>query len=334
LGVLSRLIANPWIRMGLLIIVLACCGYGLYAEWPKVQDGLQRLHWYSVAASAICAAAGAGCTMLAWRALLDDLGSKLSVRSAIKINFLAQLAKYVPGAVWSFAAQVELGHDQQVPRRRGAASVAIALAVTVGVGLGIAAIAMPLASASTARHFIWVLAVIPVIGLCLWPPVLGWLLDRALKLFRQQPLEQRPTGRGLSLAIAWTTVGWVLLGMQVWCIAADITGRGTHVLLLSIGAYALATSAGLLLIVFPSGIGARELILVAALAPVMPRPTAIVIALMARVVTTVSDLAWGGTALALRRAARRGKHRRTSDGRAAGSIPRQAEMPRQPEPLG
>lgn len=272
--------------------------------------------------------------MLAWRALLADLGSPLAVRSAIKINFLAQLAKYVPGAVWSFAAQVELGHDQQVPRRRGAASVAIALAVTVGVGLGIAAIAMPLASASAARHFIWVLAVIPVIALCLWPPVLGWLLDRALKLFRQQPLEQRPTGRGLSIAVAWTTAGWVLLGMQVWCIAADITGRGVHVLLLSIGAYALATSAGLLLIVFPSGIGARELILVAALAPVMPRATAIVIALMARVVTTASDLAWGGTALALRRAARRGKHRRTVPERAPANIPLQAEMPRQPEPLG
>jgi glycosyltransferase 2 family protein len=320
--------------MGLLLIVLACCGYGLYIEWPQVQDGLQRLHWYAIAGSAIAAAAGAGCTMLAWRALLADLGSELSVRSAIKINFLAQLAKYVPGAVWSFAAQVELGHDQQVPRRRGAASVAIALAVTVGVGLGIAAVAMPLASASAARHYIWVLAVIPVIALCLWPPVLGWLLDRALKVFRQQPLEQRPTGRGLGIAVAWTTAGWVLLGLQVWCIAADITGRGTHVLLLSIGAYALATSAGLLLIVFPSGIGARELILVAALAPVMPRATAIVIALMARVVTTASDLAWGGTALALRRAARRGKHRRTAPERVPATIPRQAEMPRQPEPLG
>ncbi len=333
---LGRLVANPWIRLGLLVIVLACCGYGLYVEWPQVQQGLLRLHWYAVAGSAIAAAAGAGCTMLAWRALLADLGSKLPVRSAIKINFLAQLAKYVPGAVWSFAAQVELGHDQQVPRRRGAASVAIALAVTVGVGLGIAAISLPLASASAARHFIWVLAFIPVIALCLWPPVLGWLLDRALKLFRQQPLEQRPTGRGLGIAVAWTAAGWGLLGLQVWCIAADITGRGTHVLLLSIGAYAFATSAGLLLIVFPSGIGARELILVAALAPVMPRATAIVIALMARVVTTASDLAWGGTALALRRAARRGKHRRTAQERVPGNIqvPVQAELPGQPEPLG
>jgi uncharacterized membrane protein YbhN (UPF0104 family) len=57
--------------------------------------------------------------------------------------------------------------------------------------------------------------------------------------------------------------------------------------------------------VFPSGIGAREVILVAALATTVPHGTAVALALTARVVTTVSDLAWGGIGLALGRSARR-----------------------------
>jgi glycosyltransferase 2 family protein len=312
LGKLSRLIGNPWIRGGLLLIVLACCAYGLYAEWPQVQPDLHRLHWYSLVASTAAAAGGAGCGMMAWRALLADLGSPLPVRSAIRINFLAQLAKYMPGAVWSFAAQVELGHDHEVPRGRGAASVAVALAVTVGAGLGVAAIALPLASAGTARHFAWVLAAIPVVVCCLYPPVLGKLLNRALAIIRQPPLERLPTGRGLCQAAAWSVAGWLLLGTQVWLIATAMTGRGAHILLLSIGAFALAFSAGLLLIVFPGGIGPRELILIAAFITVMPRPAAVAVALTARVVTTASDLVWGGIALLIRRTAIHGRHRRTA----------------------
>ena len=142
---------------------------------------LGRLRWYAAAGSVAAAMAGAGAMMLAWRALLADLGSPLPVATTARITFVSQLAKYVPGAIWSFAAHVELGYDYYVPRRRGAASVVIALAVAVAVGLAIAAIGLPLASTAAARHYLWALAALPVILVCLCPPVLGWLTDRALR---------------------------------------------------------------------------------------------------------------------------------------------------------
>jgi hypothetical protein len=79
----------------------------------------------------------------------------------------------------------------------------------------------------------------------------------------------------------------------VWLLLAGMTGRGAAVLLLATGGYALAFAAGLLLVVFPNGIGAREIILIAVLAPVVPHGTALAIALAARLLTTASDLAWG-----------------------------------------
>jgi hypothetical protein len=57
-------------------------------------------------------------------------------------------------------------------------------------------------------------------------------------------------------------------------------------------------------VVFPGGVGPRELVLVAALAPVMPRGAALATALVSRVVLTASDLAWGGAGLAVGRRAR------------------------------
>ena len=312
---LIRVRASPSARLAILAVVLACCGYGLVAEWPGVHAALGRMRWYALAGSVVAAMAGAGAMMLAWRALLADLGSPLPVATTARITFVGQLGKYVPGAIWSFAAHVELGYDHCVPRRRGAASVVTALAVTVAVGLAIAAVGLPLASAAAARHYRWALAVLPVVLVCLCPPVLGWLTDRALRVIRLPPLERRPTWRGLAVAAGWTVLGWLLLGLQVWLLLASVTGRGAGVLLLAVGAYALACSAALVLVVFPNGIGPREIILIAALAPVLDRPTALALALLARVATTIADLAWGGIGLAI------GRRAGTAAAAPAGSRP-------------
>jgi hypothetical protein len=323
----GRLVASPRVRVGLLLLVLGFCGYGVYAEWPQMQVALGRLHWYSVAASALAAMAGGLCMMLAWRTVLADLGSRLPLAAAMRVNFLGQLAKYVPGAVWSVAAMVELGHDNAVPRRRAGASIVIGLAVSVAVGLAIAALALPLASSAAARHYRWVLAFIPVIALCLYPPILGRLVDRALTLARMQPLERRPTARGLIAAVGWTALGWLFLGLQIWVVIADVSPSAPHPFLLAVGAYALAYSAGLLLVVFPSGIGPRDLVLLATLGAVMPHGAAVAITLVARAATTASDLAWGAVALAIGRLglapARRagGKHRKPTRVGAARTEP-------------
>jgi len=327
--VFGRLLASARVRASLLLVVLGCCGYGIYAEWPQMRAALGQLDWSSLVLSAAAATAGAGCMMLSWRAVLADLGSRLPVGAAVRVNFLGQLAKYVPGAVWSVATMVELGHDNDVPRRRGTASIVIGLAIHVAVGLAIAAVALPLASSASARHYWWVLVVVPAIAICLYPGILGRLVDRGLRLARMQPLERRPTARGLACALAWTGLGWLFLGLQVWFVLADVTRHVPDSFALALGAYALAYSAGLLLVVFPGGIGPRDLILVAALAAVVPHGAAVVVALVARAATTVSDLTWGAVALAIGRTGQRlalrarGRHRKVADGQTAQ--PRLAE---------
>lgn len=298
---LSRLRASPWVRTGLLLVVIGFCMYGVFAEWPQARAALGRLHWYSVAGAALAAAAGAGCFVLAWRELLADLGSRLPLAAAIRCAFVGQLAKYLPGAVWSVAAQVELSKDHGVPRHRTASSVLAALAVSLCVGLATAAVALPLTSAPAARQYWWALAATPLILICLCPPVLGRLLNLALTVVRQPRLERQPSAGGMAAVLAWTVLGWLLWGLQAWLLVRDVTGRGTHVLLISLGAYALAWSAGILIVVFPGGIGPRELALIAALAPVAPRGAALAIALVSRLVMTGSDLAWGAVGLVIGR---------------------------------
>jgi uncharacterized membrane protein YbhN (UPF0104 family) len=290
---LARVLADPRLRLGLLVVVLCCCGYGLYTEWPQVVPQLRHLRWYAVALSLAAAMTGTGCQMLAWRTILADLGSPIPVRAAGRISFVAQLGKYVPGGVWAVAAQVELGHDYRIPRTRSLASVLVSLIVTLGSGLAVALATLPFVSPGLARHYWWVLAIVPLVGFSLCPPVLGRLLDCALALTRRSPLPAWPSWRGLRRALGWNLAGWLLLGAQVWLLVVTMGSGRTAAVLVAIGGYALAFSAGMLLVVVPSGIGARELILTLALASVLPHGAAIAVALTTRGIATVSDVALG-----------------------------------------
>ena len=292
-------------RAALLIFALGLACYGLASKWPQVHAALDELSWYDVVGAALAVIAALGCQMLAWRALLTDLGSRLPMPVAVRVNFLGQLAKYVPGAVWSMAAQVSLAQDYRVPKRRSGAASLVSMAITLVVGLVMAGILLPLASAAALRHYWWVLIFIPVLLFGLWPSVTKFGLDLLLRLVRRPGLERALTLGGVGRAVGWTVLAWVFYGLQAWLLVGDIAGKSLHVLLLAAGGYALAWTVGFLLIPFPGGIGPRELALIAVLSPVMPPGPALVVALMSRVVTTIGDLTWAAVAASVGRKQRR-----------------------------
>ena len=300
---MSDLTRRPWLRGGLLVLAVGLAVWGLASQWTQVHAALDRLNGYDVAGALVCAVAGLGAMMLAWRALLADLGSPLPLPSAIRVMFVGQLGKYVPGAVWAVAAQVELARDYDVPRRRSATASLVSMAVTLVVGLVAAGVTLPLVSAHAVRQYWWVLAVTPLAAACLHPRTIRFGLDLALRVLRRPPLEGSVSRGGMIRALGFTTLGWLCYGAHAWFLIRVFAGTGQvgGVLALSIGAYALAWAVGFLLIFFPGGIGPRELALIAVLAPVMPSASALVVALASRVVMTAGDLAWAGAGLALGR---------------------------------
>jgi uncharacterized membrane protein YbhN (UPF0104 family) len=321
---------SRWLRAGLLAVAAGLAVYGLASQWTQVHAALARLSGYDVAGSALSAIAGLGCMMLAWRALLGDLGSPLRLPAAIRVMFVGQLGKYVPGAVWAVAAQVELARDYAVPRRRSAAASLVGMAVTLVVGLVAAAVTLPLVSAHAVRQYWWVLAIAPLVAIGLYPRVIQFGLDLALRVLRRPPLEGSVSGGGMARALGWTVLGWLCYGAHAWFLISVFTkegGRGGGwgpAFALSLGGYALAWAVGFLIIFFPGGIGPREVALIAVLAPVMPSASALVVALASRVVMTAGDLVWAGIGLAIGRS----RHRASRPAEPADRQPSPAPGPR------
>jgi len=324
--VFSRLATSRWVRLGLLGLALGFCAYGLVSQRAEVAEALHHLAWSSVIWAIAAAIAGMACMMLCWRVLLRDLGSPLPLRAAARVLFIAQLGKYLPGAVWATVAQVELGREHEVPRKSSATAAVVAMLVSLATALLVVAVTLPLSSGDAVRQYWWALALAPPALICLYPPLTSFFVDRLLRLARRPPLERPISWAGMTRAISWSLLGWVFYSLQAWLLVADMTGKGASVLLIAAGAYALAWSVGFILIPFPGGVGPRELALIAALAPIMPRGSAIVVAVVSRLVMTIADLAWAAVAFAFGHRARRNRTGRPGQGRSspgpAGHAPR------------
>ena len=201
---LRRVATSRWVKLALLVVALGFCAYGLYAQRAEVAAALHQLVWGSVVGAAAAGIAGLGCLMLAWRTVVADLGSHLPLRPATRVMFISQLGKYVPGAVWVTAAQVELGREHLVPRQRSAAASVLAMLITLATGLLVAAATLPLSSASAARQYWWALALAPPALIALYPPLTNYLLNRLLRLARRPPLERQLSMAGMAKAVAWS----------------------------------------------------------------------------------------------------------------------------------
>ena len=89
-------------------------------------------------------------------------GPRCGSEPGLRVFFLAQIGKYVPGSVWVFVAQMELGRSLGVPRRSSGLVRARLRRLHCATGLLIAAVTLPIADPEVARRYWWLLVVAPV----------------------------------------------------------------------------------------------------------------------------------------------------------------------------
>lgn len=284
------------LRIVLALVALGFLGYGLAANWGETTTVLGAMSPWAVLGSFVAVLAGQFCMLLAWREILAGLGTRVPVRIAGRIMFVGQLGKYIPGAVWAYAAMMELGRDHGSPPRRTFATISLGLVINLGVAISIAA--ATLGTLESVRQIWYVVLLVPVIIVCLHPKVLTWGLNLALRVARREPLESVLPGRTVLVAVAWTALGWLIYGLHIWLVAGH-----ADLYVISTGAYAFAWAIGILTVVVPAGVGVREGALVLALGPVIGTPAALAVGIVSRLAFTLGDAAAAGIAFVLGRQA-------------------------------
>jgi glycosyltransferase 2 family protein len=282
--------------LGIIAVVLA-------GQWRQARPLLGRLSAPVVLAAWVPVLAGIYATFRSWRAALAALGGRPPHAGAMRVFYLGQLGKYLPGTIWPAVTQMRLGRDYRVPPRASGAAFAVFMLVLVGTGLLVGLPVVPLLGRHAVDEYRWLALVLPLFALALAPPVLNRAIALALRAVGRPPLPAPLSLTGVLRVAGWALVSWLCYGAHVYLLATRLGAEGGALLWLQCtGAFAAAFASGPLLVLTPAGAGVREAALLLLLGSTVPVPVAAVIAVVSRLLFIVGDLAWAGVAvLAARR---------------------------------
>lgn len=254
----------------------------LVARSDEVADAWSTLDVTGLTISVALGAAAMWWIGRMWTSLLVARGHKVPARRAMAWYFTGQLGKYVPGGIWPVIGRSELATRGGIDRPVAYAATALSMATTYAA----AALVGGMGSLVS-----WTYPLIGVSVLAVALTGLGfsgspWLGTRLGRLSpRQVSLPSSATLVRLAVvhAPAWILVS---LSTSVTAAAFDADIGIAHMACAS----SLAWLAGFLVVGVPGGIGVREAVFTALVAPSVPAGLAVSIAVASRIVFIVVDV--------------------------------------------
>jgi len=283
------------LRLAFSVLVVAGLVAALARMWHEDWPGTIQLQGRWVAPALAALLAGMSGMAIIWVGLDRAFCGSSGIRTGIRIWWISQLPKYLPGKIWGIVARAHLA--QQAGSRPEAAAIASVLENVLGAVAAIVLSAVVLGAGREltlpARLGAGALA-LPGLGMLIWPPLAGRLCNLACRLLKRQPLEVTLTRAQLIAFLGAYLAVWLCLGSGLFCLARAVYPEAPVAIPQFAAALGLAWVLGVLVIVAPGGLGAREAALAYLLAFFLPQPVAITVALLARVWTTLGDLLGAG----------------------------------------
>lgn len=284
------------LRYLLIVVVVGFAVYYLIAQWAAIEDALSLISWQSFLLSFLLVLLGLACGTMSWVAVLNGLGPRVPILRAAQVLLVGQLGKYVPGSVWSYVMQMELGRQYGILRPRVLVTALYAAGIGVVSSLILGALALPVVIQGHSE-LIWLFLLLPIGLVCLHPRVMTFLASLVLKLFRRPPLEHEVTFVVVGKAVGWSLLSYVAYGLHLWVLVNSLVDPDFGTLVLLTGAVSLGFTVGLIAFIFPSGFGIREAILIGAMTLLLTLPQATAVSLISRAMFTAADLLAAGIAI-------------------------------------
>ncbi len=250
----------------------------------------------------------------AWRRIFVALGEKIAFTFAMRVWFVSNLARYVPGNIWQVAAMVAMVNARGVSKTNALLSqvlyTAIALPISGLLGLFFIFIRPEIlqglginlqSPVSNLLPIFASFAFFALVAALASPQVLHLIVAIAAKLTRRDLTAPRTTfARGLVPPL-FSTAMWLTNGIAFFLFVSSVTTLSFSLLpsfiFMNAGAYWIGYAS----FITPSGLGFREGALALMLSLYFPAPVAIALSLVTRLWSTAGELlgvvlVWSGPA--------------------------------------
>lgn len=287
---MNRRVTAAVLRAACYVLTAGFLAHQLWQARHGLADDLRTVGTVRAVCAGVAALAGVFVGMLGWRLVLAGLGTRLRLAPAAKVYFVGGLGKYLPGGVWPALGHADLGRAMGLPAPRlaGAFFGSVALSVLSGAAVGL----LVLPRLAAAEPAWW--ALVPLLSAAVLPfavrPLGAWLAGAASRVLpRRFRLPLFPARPVVVRAVLLMLTGWLVSGAHLVVLAGAFGVDGVAGTLTVVGAFALASVAGMVAFVLPGGIGAREVTLGLVLSTVLPGSAVVAVVALSRVLVTLAD---------------------------------------------
>jgi len=273
----------------LIVVIFYFLARNLYVNWNKIVKYDWNINYYFLTYSFVLFVVGSILIALGWNLILRMLGGRLGCKRALKIFFITDLAKYVPGKVWTIVGKVYLCAKEGIPIAKTSASVVIQPLIQVIAGILIFLVSLPFWTKTNdfMNQLYFFLPLIPIGLIVLHPAIMTKILNFVLTRLKQKPIELNIKYKDILLILLLWCGLWILTGIASYFLIISIYSFPVSELPVVIGIFSIA---GISQFLTPSGIGVLEGVLTVLLGLYVPVHIAIFIALLVRVWKTVTEL--------------------------------------------
>jgi len=276
-------------RFAIIILGIAAILFAIAGAWIAASAS-DSVPWLAVAGAGLVVMGGTWASARSWRALLAGTDSAVD---PVKAYVASLPAKYLPGGIAQPIGLIVLTSGGRTSIGRVMAAAATQFVVSV---FGGASLALPVTSFGSRVPVVYVLLTIAGMLVLLfflpnWLPLLTVKMGQRLRLKVDDWIF--PDKASTVRAYAWTFIGFVAMGTSFAIVVRALGSSAPWFTI--IAAFAVAWTIGFLAVPLPAGVGAREGVLLALLAPWSGASVVIAASLLQRFASMLAELALFGT---------------------------------------
>ncbi|MDD2889221.1 MAG: lysylphosphatidylglycerol synthase domain-containing protein [bacterium] len=230
--------------------------------------------------------------VFAWEYTMLYLGEKLSFLQALKIISLAALPKYIPGKVFGIASQIWLTKEEgKISGGKSGIGAILNMIVSILGGTILGCIILPFVLKDKLPiNIYFLLGVIPILFVMLYPPVFLSVFNWFLKIFKRGKITLTLTYNQILKLLFLQVVFWVLQSIAMFFLIRSFYLIRPSFLIPLCGIFSGASVIGLVSFFTPGGLGVREGILSYLFSFFMPTSIGIVISIIMRLWGAIGEL--------------------------------------------
>ena len=239
-----------------------------------------------------------------WAWSLRWWGQSLPMLTAVRIWFITNLSRFVPGGIWQFAHISAEALGARISPVAATGAILFQQFVLLGTGVALTASLAPVLPAAVAGTSNPVgalaLASLGVVAVIILLPVAAPALERWTSRFLRREMRwPAPGGRELTAYVGTLVLPWLAYGVAFWLFGRALLGEAAPALLPATAVFIGSYVAGIIAVFAPGGLGVREAAMVVLLSPITGPAPALLLAVASRlwlvaleILTALGVLAW------------------------------------------